>query len=191
MKPSPLASGKLVGLRGFGKDGRSDPGIAVAPRVLDNGSANARSIGVEMLIGHLALIAAAVFTGAALYINLAEQPARLMLDDQALLSQWKPSYRRGLAMQAPLAVAGCALGLIAWGQSTELGFLLGAMLMIANWPWTLLGIRPTNNALIAIDPARATPQARALVVKWGALHAVRSALGGLATIAFLWSCVRS
>lgn len=142
-----------------------------------------------MLFGNLALISAAGFAGAAIYVNVAEQPARLMLDDQALLSEWKPSYKRGFAMQAPLAIVGCIFGLIAWWQGRELGFLVGAVLMIANWPWTLLGIMPTNNALMAIDPADTTPNARALIVKWGTLHAVRSALGTLATIAFLLGCI--
>ena len=144
-----------------------------------------------MLFGHLALISAAVFAGAALYVNVAEQPARLMLNDQALLSEWKPSYKRGFAMQAPLAVVGCLFGIVAWWQARELGFLVGAALMIANWPWTLLGIMPTNKALMAIDPANTTPKTRALIVKWGALHAVRSALGILATIAFLLGCISS
>ena len=48
---------------------------------------------------------------------------------------------------------------------------------------------PTNKALMAIDPANPIPQARALIVKWGALHAVRSALGSLATIAFLFGFI--
>ncbi|MGC1965540.1 MAG: DUF1772 domain-containing protein [Candidatus Acidiferrales bacterium] len=142
-----------------------------------------------MLFGHLALISAAVFAGAALYVNVAEQPARLMLDDQALLSEWKPSYKRGFAMQAPLAIVGCIFGLIAWWQARELSFLVGAALMIANWPWTLLSIKPTNNALMAIDPADTSPKTRALIVKWGALHAVRSTLGTLATFAFLLGCI--
>jgi hypothetical protein len=124
-----------------------------------------------MAFGLVALIAAAIFTGAALYVNVAEQPARLLLDDRALLAEWKPSYKRGAAMQAPLALLGCLLGLIAWWQTSQPGFLVGAIAMIAPWPWTLIG------------------QVRALVVKWGGLHSVRTALGALATLAFLWACI--
>jgi hypothetical protein len=142
-----------------------------------------------MLIGLLALIVAALFTGAALYVTVAEHPARLMLDDRALLTQWKPSYKRGFAMQAPLALAGCILGLIAWWQTGFLAFLVGAVLIVANWPWTLLGIMPTNNALLATDPSNANAHTRELLVKWGGLHAVRTTLGALATIAFLLGCV--
>ena len=137
-----------------------------------------------MLVGHLALIVAALFSGAAFYINIAEQPARLGLDDQSLLSEWKSSSKRGFAMQAPLAIAGCLFGLSAWWQVKELGFLIGAIAMIANWPWTILGIMPTNNALLATEVAAAGPKSRALVVKWGRLHAVRTVLGVVATVVF-------
>ncbi len=139
------------------------------------------------MIGLLALIAATIFTGAALYVNVAEQPARLLLDDRALLTEWKPAYKRGTAMQAPLALVGCLLGLIAWWQSSHPGFLIGAVAMIAPWPWTLIAIKPTNDALMATEPDSAGPESRALVLKWGALHAVRTALGALAIIAYLWA----
>jgi len=108
-----------------------------------------------MVFGLLALIAAAVFTGVALYVNIAEQPARLLLDDRALLTEWKPSYRRGAAMQAPLALLGCLLGVMAWWQTSQVGFLIGAVAIIAPWPWTLIGIKPTNDALLATEVDRA------------------------------------
>jgi len=70
-----------------------------------------------MLAGQLALIAAALFAGAAIYVNVAEQPARLQLDDRALLTEWKPAYKRGFAMQAPLAIIGFLFGALAAWQT--------------------------------------------------------------------------
>lgn len=133
---------------------------------------------------------AAMFTGAALYVNIAEQPARLLLDDRALLAEWKPSYKRGFAMQAPLALAGTVLGLTAWWQSAHPAFLMGAFAMFSPWPWTLLVIKPVNDALLETEIDRAGPLSRAFIVRWGWLHAVRTGFGALATLAFLWGCMQ-
>jgi len=59
--------------------------------------------------------------------------------------------------------------------------------MLANWPYTLLGIKPTNNKLNAIAAGAAGPQSRSLIETWGRLHAVRTALGIAASLAFLWA----
>ena len=139
-----------------------------------------------MIAGLLALTVAALFTGAAFYAGFAEQPARLQLDDRAQLAQWKPSYKRGFAMQATLAFVGFLLGAAQWWQSGNDLWLMGALLLVANWPFTLFVIMPTKKALLASAGDSAGARSRELLVKWGRLHAVRTALGAAATLVFLW-----
>ena len=55
-----------------------------------------------MVMGLFALVLASTFTGAAFYITLVEQPARLGLADRSLLAEWKPSYKRGFNLQGSL-----------------------------------------------------------------------------------------
>ena len=140
-----------------------------------------------MLAGQLALALAAAFTGAAIYINIAEQPARLGLDDRALLAEWKPAYKRGYMMQASIVVVGGLLGLAAFLNTLDFRWLLGAVVLLANWPYTILVIMPTNTRLADTPRDAATAETRRQLERWGVLHAGRSALGFVATLIFLWA----
>lgn len=131
-----------------------------------------------------ALVCATLFTGAAGYISLVEHPARLQLDDAPLLAQWQPSYSRALPIQSGLAIAGGVAGLAAWHMSGEWLYVLGSLVLLANWPFTLLAIMPVNNRLKAITPDQAGPESRTLLLKWGKLHNVRSGLGCAAALLF-------
>jgi Domain of unknown function (DUF1772) len=140
-----------------------------------------------MLAGHLALAIAAAFSGAAFYINFAEHPARLALDDEGLLKQWKPSYDAGYTMQATLVVLAGAFALVAAWMTFDWRWIAGAVLILANWSYTFLGVMPTNRRLKAIAENDAGPSSRALLETWGRLHAVRTVLGIAATLVFLWA----
>ena len=140
-----------------------------------------------MILPLLALLAAALFTGAAFYIGFAEHPARLQLDDAPLLKQWKPAYHRGLLMQASLALVGFALGLAAWwtDPARDPLYLAGGLAMLANWPWTQFVMMAGNNRLKATPVEQAGPETRALLLRWGRLHAVRTGFGALACALFV------
>ena len=130
--------------------------------------------------GTFALILAALFAGAALYINLAEHPARMKLDAAHAVAQWSPSYDRGYAMQATLAVLAGLAGLAAWWELRGTLWLVGALLMLTNWPWTLIAIMPVNKKLKAGAGDDSVP----LLNRWARLHAVRTFLSFAAVACF-------
>jgi len=140
-----------------------------------------------MIVGQLALIAAAAVAGAAIYVNVAEQQEQLVLDDRAMLAQWKRSYDNASVMQAGLALVACALGVIAFVLSHDWRWLLGALLILAPWPWTIFVIMPVNRRLKATAPDAVQSDTRASVEHWGRLHAGRSAFGAAATLVYLWA----
>lgn len=139
------------------------------------------------MLGLLALLSAALFTGAAIYVSLVEHPARLELSPGALLRQWRPSYQRGAAMQGSLAMIGGVLGLIAWWSGSDWRLLIGSLLLLANWPYTIFVIMPVNNTLKAIREGEANEETRDLLRQWGKLHGVRSVLGAASAVTLLWA----
>jgi len=134
----------------------------------------------------VATAAAGVFFGAAVYVNLVEQPARLSCGLSLAVTEWRPSYRRGTLMQAPLALAGSVAALLAWWSERNAGWLIGGVLLFLVIPFTLIVIFPTNKKLESQELDVNSEEARRLLRRWGQLHAVRSLLSSMAFLVFLW-----
>ena len=137
-------------------------------------------------ISLVAVFSACLFAGASLYINVAEQPARLKLDTNSAASQWAPSYARATWMQAPLAVVSLVCGTTVWLMGVGIGWMVAALLMGLVVPFTLFAIMPTNRALLTRGRDLGSAQTRTLLKRWGRLHAVRTALSLAATLLYFW-----
>ncbi len=140
-----------------------------------------------MLAGLIALTMAAAFCSAALYINIAEHPARMLLDDANALAQWGPSYDRAFNFQGGLAVASGIAGLVQAWLSGDWIWAVGAVLMLANWPYTLAAILPLNHRLKDIAPDMVATRARPMLTQWNRLHMGRSAMSAVAVAVFLFA----
>lgn len=138
------------------------------------------------LLEFIATLAAALFAGAALYINVAEHPARMGLETRMAALQWAPSYKRATWLQAPLAMLSLLCGVAVWLRGGGRGWLVAAVLVGAVVPFTLVVIMPTNHKLLASDRDLSSSETRELLIRWGRLHAVRTLLGLAAAVGYLW-----
>ena len=138
----------------------------------------------------IATLSSGLFTGASIYINLVEHPARMQTGIRPALAEFAPSYHRATVTQVSLAVAGFLSALIAWRFRSDVRWLIGGGLLVSVVPFTALVILPTNKRLL--DPATANDLnlAEKLLTRWGRLHAVRSVLSLASLLMFLLLLVK-
>lgn len=135
-----------------------------------------------MFFATLSLVLASAFFGAAIYVTLVEQPARLKLESQALLTEFQHSYPKAAVMQAPLALLSGLAGLLSFWSTAQYSVFIGALLMLANIPYTLIVIMPLNKTLLALPLSAANAKTREMLIEWGKLHRVRSVMSLIAVL---------
>ena len=138
-----------------------------------------------MIAGLIALSFAAAFTGAAIYVAWVEQPARLALDSEALLSEWGPSDSRGVALLLAFALGAAIAGLLAYFESQDVRYVYGALVAVGSWPYAFFVMAPLNNQILGLR-GRDVSAARALVRQWGFVEGGLAAIGLAAVALFLW-----
>ncbi len=138
-----------------------------------------------MTAGSLALVFASALAGAGLYVNGVEQPARMALDDAAMLTEWGPSDRRGVALMAGLALACAITGLSAYFETRDAMFAIGAIIALSSWPYTLYVMGPVDNQIMALA-GKDVGAARALLWQWGLLEYGQTVIALAAVATFLW-----
>lgn len=140
---------------------------------------------VEKALEFASTLACAIFTGAAIYINLVEHPARMKCGTHIAATEFVPSYRRAAVMQASLALFGSATATAAWLLGASPWWVVGGILLFSVVPFTLIVVMPINRTLLSEDLNRESEEARLLLTKWNRLHAVRSLLSLTALVVFL------
>jgi uncharacterized membrane protein len=133
-----------------------------------------------MLFLILSIACAGLFCGAALYVNFVEHPARMSCGPELALREFAPSYQRATIMQVSLAIGGLALGLTAAWRLHDSWVALGAVLLGASLPFTLIVIFPTNKQLLDPTIDSRSPRVTSLFRRWNRLHAIRSVLSATA-----------
>jgi hypothetical protein len=133
----------------------------------------------------IAVFCSAVFFGAALYITLVQHPAAIEVGPSFAARFFPPMYRRAAIMQASLAALGTASALWAWSHGSGIPWLFGAILLFSVVPTTLVLIKPVNDQLLAPGRDTEATDTEPLLRRWGALHALRTLLSGLATAVLL------
>ena len=146
---------------------------------------------MSAILAVAAVLACTLFTGAAIYINLVEHPARLSCGTEIAARQWAPSYKRATLMQVSLAALATLAGAARWLQEGQALWLWGSLFIFSVIPFTVLVILPTNNKLLEPGRDQSSVETRALLEAWGRLHAVRSVLSLIASLLFVWALGRS
>ena len=137
----------------------------------------------------IAVLACALFSGAAVYISFVEHPARMECGTEIATAEFRPSYRRATIMQATLAALGLLSSVAAWLKGAPMWWLAGGLLLGGVIPFTLIAILPTNKQLMNARLSLESTQATTLLTRWAKLHAVRSVLSTLALLLFVYLLV--
>jgi hypothetical protein len=141
---------------------------------------------LHLLLEILSTLSAGLFAGAAIYINLVEHPARMECGTGLAVTEFAPSYRRAAVMQGILAAIGFLTSVAACLMGSSFWWLLGGGILLAVVPFTLLVVFPTNKQLLDSSLDKNSELASKLLVRWGRLHAVRSVLGSISFLIFIF-----
>jgi Anthrone oxygenase len=134
----------------------------------------------------VAVLSCSLFTGASIYINLVEHPARMQCGVEIAATEFAPSYRRATVMQVTCAALGLLASFAAWLAGASFWWLIAGGLLGSVMPFTVVAILPTNKRLLSPALDRRSAEAERLLARWGRLHAVRSILSGIALLLFLY-----
>jgi hypothetical protein len=136
--------------------------------------------------GLYAFAVAAAFLGEAIYIGVVEQSARLKLGGRAMMKEWGESYRRGTLLMSVLAVLSAVLGAIQFRIDGDVRWIIGAVIILASWPYAYFVMMPVNIWLCAMSSGKPVSPVRRLMRDWGLLEWGQALIGFAACCDYAW-----
>lgn len=137
----------------------------------------------------LALFLCGTFFGAAVYISGAQHPAAMKAGVSVAATFFPPMYARAAPMQIALAMGGTKAGVAAWLLGGSVLWVVGAALLIAIIPYTLIALKSVNDQLLDSEAQRTGAETESLLNQWGRRHLVRSIASGLSFALYIWASV--
>jgi hypothetical protein len=134
----------------------------------------------------IATLSAAFFAGGAVYVSIAEHPARIA-DPAIAVRQFQLSYPRAARWQASMAALCLITALLAAWFGAGWWCAIGGLAVGAVIPFTLIVMLPTNHRLLDTTVPRSSAEVAVLLRRWGRLHWFRSLLGVIGLLILLAS----
>jgi hypothetical protein len=119
---------------------------------------------------------AELFTGAALYIVLVEQPARVGSRSSLAVAQFRASLPRAERMQPALLISALLAASYAYWQQPSALRLTAILLLSSIVPLTFVFVLPINRRLLSGQEEDHVAHGMQLVQRWGRLHTLRTVL---------------
>ena len=135
----------------------------------------------------IAIIATGLWSGALAYVSVVEHPATLEVGAQFAIAYFRSMAKRGRPILIALAVIGAAAGIVAWVTQGNILWLIGGVVLIGMLPLTAIFIVPTNRRLLRVNAVQSPDEANDLLKRWGRLHAMRTILGLIPFLLFVWA----
>jgi len=88
---------------------------------------------------------------------------------------------------AALALLSALFGFIAYRELDDVRWILGALVVLASWPYTYVAIVPLNNRILALIEGGAVHEARGVIKLWGLLELGQIGIGLAAVLIYVWA----
>lgn len=135
------------------------------------------------MLDKIAFLFSSIFFGDCFYISIVEHPARMVCPIPAALKQWRNSYPIAAKLQVFLLLVGSILATISYFSNGQTMWLMAALFLFINLPYTVIFLLPTNEMLYKTDEEKTVKQ---LLERWGQRHFLRTCLSFVSTIIILW-----